>query len=172
MPVSSVPNFCPDTGGQRWSLFQVASSVVLRGGTSAAFPVYTAQAPGCSIWSAVPALRWNRSHLEKHGVSCACVCAFPGPSNSGSQELHGRTLPGRAFSPPRSQPQFPPAPVGCGVPFRLRVPSPSPCPLWLGACTLCLAMTLPADVMLSCSFCLFCSFVCTGLSLGLWDLFP
>ena len=110
---------------------------------------------------------------QKRGTkSCACFLCLPSSSGSGSQELHGRTLPGRAFSPPRSQPQFPPAPVGCGVPFRLRVPSPSPCPLWLGACTLCLAMTLPADVMLSCSFCLFCSFVCTGLSLGLWDLFP
>ena len=29
-----------------------------------------------------------------------------------------------------------------------------------------------AHLMLSCSFCLFCSFVCTGLSLGLWDLVP
>ena len=51
-----MPNFRPDTGGQRWSLIQVASSVGLRGGTGAAFPVYAAQAPG-ALYGACPALR-------------------------------------------------------------------------------------------------------------------
>ena len=77
--VSSVSSFHPDTGGQRRSLIEVRwfSSVLLRGGRGlqadvavcgehslcsghtgfapyggvCAFPVYPAQAPGCSIWS-------------------------------------------------------------------------------------------------------------------------
>ena len=46
----------------------------------------------------------------------------------------------RAFSPPRSQPQLPPAPVRC-VHF---LPSASPAPV--PACALCLDATLPANV--------------------------
>ena len=77
--VSSVSNFCPDTSGQRWSLLQVClfSRAAWREGgalqtnvtgvcgehlqcsghtgfaplATCAFPVYTAQAPGCSIGS-------------------------------------------------------------------------------------------------------------------------
>ena len=125
-----MPNFRPDTGGWRWSLIQVASSVALRGGTSAAFPVYSAQAPGCSIWS-VPCVACGSSFqvFHKSADSAAPVfCAFPSPSSSGSQELDRCTLP------------------GCGAPSPLCGPSLSFCPCRLGACAPCLATTLPADV--------------------------
>ena len=61
-----------------------------------AFPVYTAQAPGCSIWSG-PCVDCGSSFrvLHKSADSVALAfCAFPGLSISGSQGL-GRTLPGR-----------------------------------------------------------------------------
>ena len=151
LPVSSEPNFLPDTGRQRWSLIQVASSVVLRGGAGAAFPVYAAQAPGCSIRSVPCAARGSSPrgfHKSTEQKAAACILCLPQPSSSGSQELDGLTLPGCgapsplrgpslsfcpcqsgvcAFSPPHSQPQSPPAPVG--------------------ACALCLAATLPEDVL-------------------------
>ena len=60
-----------------------------------AFPVYTAQAPGCSIWSG-PCIECGSSfrvlHKSADSVAPAC-CVFPGLSGSGSQRL-GRTLPG------------------------------------------------------------------------------
>ena len=137
-------NFRPDTGGRRWSLFRFACSVVLWGGRGAAdkchwrvwgalsvfpphwvclhsrvcaFPVYTAQAPGCCIGSR-PCVACSSSfrvlHKSVDSIGPA-FCAFPGPSSSGSQDLDGCT-PLRVqctFSPPRSQPQFPSTPVGC-----------------------------------------------------------
>ena len=61
-----------------------------------AFPVYTAQAPGCSIGSG-PCVACGSSfrvlHKSTDSVGPA-FCAFPGRSSSGSQELDGRTLPG------------------------------------------------------------------------------
>ena len=51
---------------------------------------------------------------QKRKLGCACVLCLPRPSSSGSQGLDGRTLPGcSALSSPRTQPQFPPAPVRC-----------------------------------------------------------
>ena len=70
-----------------------------------AFPVYTAQAPGCSIWSG-PCIECGSSFpvLHKRMDSVAPVfCAFPGLSGSGSLRL-GRTLP------------------GCGAPFPFAAP--------------------------------------------------
>ena len=106
------------------------------------FPVYTAQAPGCSIWSG-PCVDCGSSFrvLHKSADSVALAfCAFPGLSISGSQGL-GRTLPGFrcTFSPRFGAP----SPL-CGH-FRARQ--------W-GACALCLfsrgswplATTLPAGV--------------------------
>ena len=72
-----------------------------------AFPVYTAQAPGCSIAS-VPCAACSSSFrvLQKSADLVAPeFCAFPGLSGSGSQELDGRTL------------------TGCGAPFPLRGPN-------------------------------------------------
>ena len=60
-----------------------------------AFPVYTAQAPGCSIWSE-PCVECSSSFrvLQKSVDSLApAFCAFPGLSGSGSQRL-GHPLPG------------------------------------------------------------------------------
>ena len=61
-----------------------------------AFPVYTAPAPGCSIWSG-PCGACGSSfrvlHKSADSVGPA-FCAFPGRSSSGSLELDGGTLPG------------------------------------------------------------------------------
>ena len=59
-----------------------------------AFPVYTAQVPGCSIWSG-PCVECSISLglLHKSADSVApAFCVFPGLSGSGSQGL-GCTLP-------------------------------------------------------------------------------
>ena len=72
-----------------------------------AFPVYTAQAPGCSIggWPCVACgSSFRVLHKSTDSVGPA-FCAFHGPSSSGSQELDECTLP------------------GCSVPYPL--PSPS-----------------------------------------------
>ena len=58
------------------------------------FPVYIAQAPGCSIWSG-PCVECGSSirvlHKSADSVAPAC-CVFPGLSGSGSQRL-ARPLP-------------------------------------------------------------------------------
>ena len=41
-----------------------------------AFPVYTAQAPGCSIWS-WPCVACGSSSPQKRGFGCACVLCLP-----------------------------------------------------------------------------------------------
>ena len=86
-----------------------------------AFPVYTAQAPGCSIWSG-PCIACSSSfwvfHKSANSVAPA-FCAFPTRAAQAVRSL-GRGVGTRhsprvrcAFSPPRSQPQFPRVPVGC-----------------------------------------------------------
>ena len=71
-----------------------------------AFPVYTAQAPGCSIWSR--ALRGVQFQFwgspQKRRLGWACVLCLPCPSSSGSQELDECTLPsaGPASVSPRT----------------------------------------------------------------------
>ena len=96
-----------------------------------AFPVYTAQAPGCSIWSR-PCVACGSSFRVLHksaDLAAPAFCAFCGLSSSGIQELDGRTLP------------------GCSAPSPLRGPSLSFCPRQSGACTLCLAR--PSQRMLT-----------------------
>ena len=45
-----------------------------------AFPVCTAQAPGCSIWSALRCVRFQFSGTpQKRGFGCACVLCLPRP---------------------------------------------------------------------------------------------
>ena len=70
------------------------------------FPVHTAQAPGCSIWSG-PCIECGSSfqvlHKSADSVEPA-FCAFPGLSGSGSQRL-GCPLP------------------GCGAPFSSAAPA-------------------------------------------------
>ena len=71
-----------------------------------AFPVHTAQAPGCSIWNG-PCAECGSSlrvlHSIADSVAPAC-CVFPGLSGSGSQRLV-RVLPGAVcLFPPVSGP--------------------------------------------------------------------
>ena len=70
-----------------------------------AFPVYSAQAPGCSIWSrsCVECSSSFRVLHKSAGSVAPAFCAFPGLSGSGSQRL-GAVSPGVVclFSP---QPQ-------------------------------------------------------------------
>ena len=88
-----------------------------------AFPVYTAQAPACSIWSG-PCVECGSSFrvLHKSADSVALAfCAFPGRAAQAARSLTGALSPVRcafspvrcAFSPPRPQPQLPRALVGC-----------------------------------------------------------
>ena len=92
-----------------------------------AYPVYSARAPGCSIGSG-PCIACGSNfqvlHKSTDSVGPA-FCAFPGPSNSGSQEFDGRTLPGFSAPSPLCGPSLFPVSV-------------------LGSWTL--AATLPADV--------------------------
>ena len=118
-------------------MFRFTCSVVLRGGRGAAdkchwpvwgaltvfrphwvcprsqvcaFPIYTAQAPGCSIWSG-PCIECG-SHFRVLHKSADSVgpafCAFPTRAAQAARSLTGAlSRVRRAFSPPRPQPQFP-----------------------------------------------------------------
>ena len=153
-------NFRPDTGGRRWSLVQVrwfsrgagragrCKQISLCVGSThsvpatlglprsrvCAFPIYTAQVPGCSIWSG-PCVACGSSfpvlHKSTDSVGPA-FRAFPGGNSSGRQELDGRTLPGCA----RLLPSAGPASVSMRA-GRVRLVSV------LGSWAL--AATLPAD---------------------------
>ena len=94
-----------------------------------AFPVCTAQAPGCSIWSGL-CVECSSSFrvLHKSAFSVApAFCVFPGLSGSGSQRL-GRPLPRcgapfpSAVSGPGSQRLTCTLP-GCGAPFPFAAPA-------------------------------------------------
>ena len=144
-------------------LFRFACSAVLRGGRGAAdkchwhlqgtlavfqphwarprsgvcaLPVYTAQAPGCSIRSGPcgacgPSFRVFHRSADSVGPASS---AFPHRSSSGSQEHDGRTIPGCSVPYPLCGPSLSfRAPVGC-----VRLVSV------LGGRPL--AKTLPADV--------------------------
>ena len=68
-----------------------------------AFPIYTAQAPGCSIWSG-PCVECGSSFrvLHKSVDSVAPeFCAFPSLSGSGSQRLGAVSLGAARLFPPR-----------------------------------------------------------------------
>ena len=71
-----------------------------------AFPIYSAQAPGCSIWSQ-PCVACGSSfwvfHKSADSVGPA-VCALPGLSSSGSPELDRCTLPGAVHLLPSAGP--------------------------------------------------------------------
>ena len=108
-----------------------------------AFPVHTAQAPGCSIWSG-PCVECGSSFRVLHKSADSlepAFCVFPGLSGSGSQRL-GALSPGAArLFPPRPQraPQVgsqevfrqEPGPVcrvgGGGFSGAEFAPFPSPC---------------------------------------------
>ena len=121
---SSVQSCCGEGGalqadvavcGEHWPCSGHTGFAPYRG--VCAFPVYTAQAPSCSIWSgpcvecgsSFPGLRKSADSVEP------AFCAFPSLSGSGSQGF-GALSPGaaRIFSP---RPQHPP-PVGSQEVFR------------------------------------------------------
>ena len=82
-----------------------------------AFPVYTAQAPGCSIWSG-PCAECGSSFRILHksaGSVAPAFCAFPGLSGPGSQRLGALSTGAPRLFPPR--PQRAP-PVGSQEVFR------------------------------------------------------
>ena len=95
-----------------------------------AFPVYTAQAPACSIWSG-PCDECGSSFRVFHKSVDSVVpafCVFPGLSGSGSQRL-GRPLPGCGAPFPSAESgsgsqrlgrTFP----GCGAPFTSAASGP------------------------------------------------
>ena len=132
LPVSSVPNIHPDTGGRRWSLVQVSSSVTLRGGAGAAFLSTLLRLPAalygaCPALGAVPALgcstkQRTRLHLR--------FVPSPAQAAQAARSLTGALSPGAAH----------------------RLPSAVPASVSASACAarvcvpLCLAATLPADV--------------------------
>ena len=102
-----------------------------------AFPIYTAQALRCSIWSG-PCIACSSSFRVVHksaDLVGPAFCAFRSPSSSASQELDRCTLP------------------SCSAPSPLRGPSLKfPCVLIGCTCLVSilgswpLATTLPADV--------------------------
>ena len=79
-----------------------------------AFPVCTAQAPGCSTLSG-PCIECGSSFRVLHksaDLVAPAFCAFPGLSGPGSWELDGRTLSGRGAPFPSAAPASISA-VGC-----------------------------------------------------------
>ena len=146
-----MPTFRPDTGRRRWTLIQVASSIALRGGTGAAFPVYAAQAPGCSIWS-VPCAARRSSPRVFHKSTDSAAPAFRALPARAAQAARSST---GALSPGAGAARLLPSAVPASASTRasqvralspIRVSSPSPRLRWSGACALCLAATLPVDV--------------------------
>ena len=93
------------------------------------FPVYAAQACGCSIWSVPCAMaQFQPSGVpQKRGVGCACVCAFPVRAAQAVGSFIGALSPGAAHLLPSAVPASVSARASwvC-APSLLRVPSPSP----------------------------------------------
>ena len=115
-------------------MFRFACSVVLQGGRGAAdrypcvwgaltvfwphwvcprsrlcaFPVYTAQVPGCSMWSRPCAACGSSFRVLHKSTDSAgpAFCAFPHRSSSGSQELDEHTLPGGSVPYPLHGPSL------------------------------------------------------------------
>ena len=100
-------------------LFRFASSVALLGGGGAVFPVYTAQAPGCSIWSGPCVARGSSFRvLHKSTDSAApAFCAFPARAAQAARSLTGALSPGAV----RLLPSTAPALVSAR-PGRVRAP--------------------------------------------------
>ena len=123
------------TSGQRWSLVQIRffsraagregrctqMSLACVGSTRrvpvtlglprsrvCAFPVYTAQAPGCSIWSG-PCVACGSSFWVLHGSADSvgpAFCAFPAPAAQAARSLTGTLSTGAARLLPLSSPSL------------------------------------------------------------------
>ena len=102
-----------------------------------AFPVYTAQVPGCPIWSG-PCIVCSSSLWvipQKRALGCTCVLCLPRPEQPrppGAWRSHSPWVQ-CTLSPSWSQPQFPCTSVGCMRLVSILRSWP-------------LAATLPADV--------------------------
>ena len=126
LPASSVPNFRPDTG---WLLFRLLVPPRCGEGLALLSPSTLLRLPA-ALYGACPALR------KVPALQC---------STKAQTRLRLRFVP----SPPERLRQPGASPVyspRVREPSALRVPSPSPRPRQSGACALCLAATLPADV--------------------------
>ena len=109
------------------------------------FPLYAAQAPGCSIWSVPCAARGSSPrvfHKSAEQKAAPAFCAFPVRATPAARSLTGALSPDAAcllpsavpvcflpcqsgactFCTLRPQPQSPPAPVGCLRPVSRRDP--------------------------------------------------
>ena len=93
-----MPNFLPDTGGQRWSLVQVASSVALWEGRSAAFPCMLLRLPA-ALYGACPALRAVAALVcSKKAQTRLCLCFVPSLAQAAqvARSFMGALSPGAA----------------------------------------------------------------------------
>ena len=106
--VSSVPNFCPDSGRRSWSLVQVCWFSPAAGREGHCFP--RLRCSGSRLLYMERALRcvWFQfsGPPQKCGLGCACVLCLPGRSSSGRQELDRRTLPGSGAPSPLRGPSL------------------------------------------------------------------
>ena len=124
LPVSSGPNFPLTPAGGGGLLFGLLVLSRCGEGLVLLSPLRCSGSRLVYMERALRCVRFQPSGVpQKRGTkSCACFLCLPCPNGSGNQELDGRT------------------------PSALRGSSPSPRPRRSGACTLCLATTLPADV--------------------------
>ena len=121
-----MPNFRPDTGGRCWPLVQVSSSVSLREGAGAAFPVSAAQAPGCSIWGMPCTVPGSGPRVFHKSMDSAApvFCAFPARGTQAARSLTGALSPGVA----RLLPSVVPASVSARASWaHAPCVSPRPC---------------------------------------------
>ena len=108
----------------RWTLIQVDSSVALRGGTVAAFPIRCSGSRLLYMAHALRCARFQPSGVpQKPGTkSCACFLCLPRQSSSGSQKLDGSTarlLPSASPAPVPARAGRVPAPCVSPQPSRL-----------------------------------------------------
>ena len=116
LPVSSVPNFRPDTGGRGWSLIRVAGSLALRGGEGLALvsPSTLLRLPA-ALYGAGPALH----AVAALGCSTKartrlrlCFVPSPGQAAQAARSLTGALSPGAARLLPSVAPASVPASAG------------------------------------------------------------
>ena len=85
---SLVSHFRPDTGGRRWSLVQVASSLALWGGRAAASHLRCSGSRPLCVERALRCARFQPSAFHGSADSVApAFCAFPGPAAQAARSL-------------------------------------------------------------------------------------
>ena len=146
-----MPNFRPDTGeGGGGLLLRLLVPSRCREGLALLSPsTYAAQAPGCSMWSVSCVARGSSPrvfHKSAEQKAAPAFCAFPVRVAQAAMRLTGTLSPGAA----RLLPSVIPVSVSTRTSQCMRpLPSAFPAPVPArrsGACALCLAATLSADV--------------------------